>query len=147
MLGTNFKPTSTPAPAPSPSPSPARPASFASGTSDSGAGRTGGSGILSSDVSIKGDVTFKSELIIDGQVEGTIKSGGSLTVGQNAKIKADIEAGSVTIHGTVDGNITASERCALEPGATVRGDISAPRLALNENATFLGRASISTKRP
>ncbi len=136
MLGTNSRPASTSTP---PSSSPSR-------FGNESASRAGGSGILSSDVSIKGDVTFKNELVVDGQVEGTIKSSGSLTVGQNAKIKADISASSVTVYGNVTGNITASERCALEPGASVQGDISAPRLALNENAAFMGRATISTKK-
>jgi cytoskeletal protein CcmA (bactofilin family) len=52
----------------------------------------------------------------------------------------------VTIHGTVNGNVSASERCVLEPGGTVRGDIEAPRLALDENATFLGSAKIDARR-
>ena len=140
MLGQSSRnaPPSTPPPVPS------RLGSF--GGTESSAGRSSPGGVLSSGVSIKGDVTFKNELVVDGQVEGTIKSTGSLTVGQNAKIKADITASSVTVYGNVTGNITATERCALEPGASVQGDISAPRLALNENAAFMGRATISTKK-
>ena len=105
--------------------------------------RTGG--VLSSGVSIKGDVTFRTELVIDGKVEGTITSTGTLTVGQHAQIHGDIRAGSVTVQGTVDGNVFASDRCALEAGATLRGDIEAPRLAVDESATFLGSAKISAK--
>src|SRR6266513_2945269 len=56
--------------------------------------------VLSSGVSIKGDVTFGKELLIDGEVEGTIKSSGALIIGQHARIRADISAGEVTIHGT-----------------------------------------------
>jgi cytoskeletal protein CcmA (bactofilin family) len=106
--------------------------------------RTGA--VLSSGVSIKGDVTARNELLIDGEVEGTIKSSGTLIIGEHAHIHADITAGAVTIHGTVNGNVSASERCVLEPGGTVRGDIEAPRLALDENATFLGSAKIDARR-
>lgn len=102
--------------------------------------------MLSSGVSIKGDVTFKTELVIDGEVEGSITSTGTLTVGEHARIRGDIMAGSVSVKGTVEGNVTATERCALEAGATLRGDIEAPRLAVDENATFLGSAKISAKR-
>jgi len=42
--------------------------------------------------------------------------------------------------------VTASERCTLGSGATLRGDIAAPRLAVDENATFLGSAQITAKR-
>ena len=105
--------------------------------------RTGA--LLSSGVSIKGDVTFRTALVIDGEVDGTIKSTGSLTVGQHGRIRGEVRAGSVIVQGTVEGNVFASDRCALEAGATLRGDIEAPRLAVDENATFLGSAKISSK--
>jgi cytoskeletal protein CcmA (bactofilin family) len=143
MFNSNKKPdTVTPPPAPPPpnppTVSPDRPIAAAPVT------RTGA--VLSSGVSIKGDVTFGKELLIDGEVEGTIKSSGALIIGQHARIRADITAGAVTIHGTVNGNVSALERCVLEPGGTVRGDIEAPRLALDENATFLGSAKIAARR-
>lgn len=102
-------------------------------------------GILSSGVSIKGSVTFRSELLIDGKVEGEINSSGRLTVGKNARIRGEIRAKSVIVDGTVDGNIVAGERCQLRAGCTLRGDIEAPRLVVDEAATFLGSAKISTK--
>jgi cytoskeletal protein CcmA (bactofilin family) len=142
MFQSNRKPdpvTPPPAPAPPnpPTVSPDRPIAATP------VPRTGA--VLSSGVSIKGDVTFRNELLIDGEVEGTIKSSGTLTIGHHAHIRANITAGAVTIHGTVNGNVSASERCVLEPGGTVRGDIEAPRLALDENATFLGSAKIAAR--
>ena len=131
-------PPTAPAPPNPPPASPSRPIAAAP------VARTGA--VLSSGVSIKGDVTFRNELLIDGEVEGTIKSSGALIIGQHARIRADITAGAVTIHGTVNGNVSASERCVLEPGGAVRGDIEAPRLALDENATFLGSAKITSRR-
>lgn len=101
--------------------------------------------VLSSGVSIKGDVTFGTELVIDGAVEGNITSTGRLTVGTHATVIGDIRAGFVTIQGSVDGNVVATERCALEAGANLHGDIESPRLAVDENASFVGSATISTR--
>ena len=42
---------------------------------------------LSSDVEIKGSIKFHKELLIDGKVEGKIKSDGLLTIGENADIR------------------------------------------------------------
>jgi cytoskeletal protein CcmA (bactofilin family) len=139
MFGSSPK-VEPPAPSPAPAPPPARPVTpaYQPDAVKSGA-------VLSSGVSIKGDLIFKTELVIDGEVEGTIKSSGLLTVGEHGLIKGEIRAGSVTVRGTVEGNVFASDRCALEAGATLRGDIEAPRLAVDENATFLGSAKISTK--
>jgi cytoskeletal protein CcmA (bactofilin family) len=103
-------------------------------------------GILSSGVSIKGSVKFLNELLIDGEVEGTIDSPGTLTVGEQARIRGEIKAKSVTVRGTVEGNISATERCELQAGCTLRGDIEAPRLVVDENATFFGSAKIATKK-
>jgi cytoskeletal protein CcmA (bactofilin family) len=102
-------------------------------------------GILSTGVSIKGSVSFRTELLIDGEVEGEISSSGRLTVGKNAQIRGQIRAKSVIVDGTVEGNIVAAERCQLRAGCTLRGDIEAPRLVVDEAATFLGSAKISTK--
>lgn len=105
-----------------------------------------GGGTLSSGVSIKGTVKFQKELTLDCQVEGTIDSQGRLTVGKQARIKGDIRTRSVIVDGTVDGNITAGERCELRAGCTVNGDIEAPRLVVDEAASFVGSAKIATQK-
>lgn len=103
------------------------------------------SGSLSSGVSIKGTVKFRSELVIDGQVEGTIDSVGRLTVGRNGHVRGDIRTRSVTVHGTVDGNLSAGEKCELRSGCTLRGDIESSRLVVDDDVTFIGSAAIATQ--
>jgi len=104
--------------------------------------------VLSSGVSITGSVKFRNQLQIDGEVKGTIESAGTLTIGKHAHIRGEIRTKSVVVQGTVEGNIFAAERCELQAGCTLRGDIEAPRLVVDENAAFLGSAKIATqKRP
>jgi len=105
-----------------------------------------GGGTLSSGVSIKGSVKFQKELTLDCEVEGQINSQGRLTVGKQARIKGDIKTRSVIFDGTVNGNITAGERCELRAGCTVNGDIEAPRLVVDEAASFIGSAKIATQK-
>jgi cytoskeletal protein CcmA (bactofilin family) len=97
-------------------------------------------------VTIKGTVKFKNELLIDGEVEGAIDSTGTLTVGEHASIRGEIKSKSVKVRGNVEGDIFASERCELQAGCTLRGDIEAPRLIVDENATFLGSAKVSPQK-
>src|ERR1700674_4185560 len=103
-------------------------------------------GTLSSGVSIKGNVKFSKELLVDCEVEGKIEATGRLTIGKNAKIKGEIRTKSVIVDGTVGGNITAAERCELRAGCTVHGDIEAPRLVVDEAASFIGSAKIATPK-
>jgi cytoskeletal protein CcmA (bactofilin family) len=99
--------------------------------------------VLSSGVSIKGSVKFGNALLIDGEVEGTINSTGTLTIGTHAHVRGEIRTKSVKVQGTVEGNIFVTERCELQAGGTLHGDIEAPRLVVNEDATFLGSAKIA----
>jgi cytoskeletal protein CcmA (bactofilin family) len=101
---------------------------------------------LSRGVSIKGSVKFLNELLIDGEVEGTINSTGTLAIGEHARIRGEIRTKSVKVRGTVEGNIFVTERCELQTGCTFHGDIEATRLVINENATFLGSAKVGTRR-
>jgi cytoskeletal protein CcmA (bactofilin family) len=98
--------------------------------------------LLSRGVSIKGSVKFLNELLIDGDVEGTIDSTGMLTIGEHARIRGEIRTKSVKVRGTVESNIFVTECCELQAGCTLRGDIEAPRLVVDENATFLGSAKV-----
>src|SRR4051794_1163906 len=124
-----------------PPPAPAKPEPAPNGATDVNRG-----GTLSSGVSIKGTVKFQKELTLDCEVEGTINSQGRLTVGKQAKIKGDIKTRSVIVDGTVNGNITAGERCELRAGCSVNGDIEAPRLVVDEAASFIGSAKIATQK-
>ncbi|MEP7015129.1 MAG: polymer-forming cytoskeletal protein [Verrucomicrobiota bacterium] len=108
------------------------------------AGKSGG--LLSRGVSIKGTVKFLNELLIDGEVEGEIQSTGTLSIGEHAQIRGAIRAKSVKVRGSVEGDISATERCELQAGCTLRGDIESPRLVVDENATFLGSAKVGTPK-
>jgi cytoskeletal protein CcmA (bactofilin family) len=99
--------------------------------------------LLSRGVSIKGLVKFLNELRV-GEVEGTIDSTGTLTLGEHALIRGEIRTKSVKVRGTVEGNVFVTERCELQAGCTLRGDIEAPRLMVDEDATFVGSAKVGT---
>jgi len=100
-------------------------------------------GILSRGVSIKGSVKFLGELVIDGEVEGSIDSPGKLCISEHGQIKGEIRAKSVKVQGNVEGDIFASERCELRAGCVLQGDIEAPRLIVDENAAFCGNAKVA----
>ena len=118
--------------------------SVAPGPSNSTFMPTQAGALLSRGVSIKGSVKLVNPLLIDGEVEGTIDSTGTLTLGEHALIRGEIRTKSVKVRGTVEGTIFVTERCELQAGCTLRGDIEAPRLMVEENATFCGSAKVGT---
>ena len=98
--------------------------------------------VLLPDVEIKGKVRFQNDLIVDGKIEGEIVSDGSLTIGENARIKAEIKTSSVVVYGKVHGNITVSDRIELRKDAEVVGDIKAKVLTMEAGAIFVGSSTV-----
>jgi len=91
-------------------------------------------------VRVEGKVIGGEDLTIDGDVEGSIELGGhSLTIGQEANIKADLLAKTVVISGKVQGNVKGVDKVDLSPTASVQGDISAPRFSMADGATVTGK--------
>jgi cytoskeletal protein CcmA (bactofilin family) len=100
--------------------------------------------ILSSDVEIKGTIKFTNDLLVDGKIEGEVASDGNLTVGENARIKAEIRTATVVVYGKVQGNITATDRIELKSSAEVIGDIKTKTLSIEAGAVFVGRSTVGT---
>lgn len=102
---------------------------------------------LSSDVEIKGVIKFKTDLFVDGNIEGEIISPGTLVVGEHAEIRGEIRTKSVTVLGTLQANVTVDERCELRGRAKLIGDLKAARLVIEEGTTFIGKSEVMPNRP
>jgi cytoskeletal protein CcmA (bactofilin family) len=99
---------------------------------------------LGSTVFIKGDITAQEPLTIAGRVDGTINvTGHIVTVERGAHIDADISAAGIVIAGEVKGSLAADSRIHLQPGADVEGDLSAPRIAVDEGAFVQGKIQVA----
>jgi cytoskeletal protein CcmA (bactofilin family) len=99
--------------------------------------------LISKSVAIKGEVSCDEDLYIDGQVEGIINPKGyRLTIGPNGRVKANITARAVVVHGNVEGNIHASDRVDLKQSATVVGDIVTHRISIDDGVSLKGSINV-----
>jgi cytoskeletal protein CcmA (bactofilin family) len=99
---------------------------------------------------IDGRIASREDLTIDGEVKGSIELGEhSLTIGTGAAVTADLAAKTITIGGTVTGNVVATDKVDLQSTGSVHGDIVAPRLFMADGATIRGKVHIQgrTKEP
>ena len=95
---------------------------------------------------IKGDLTGEEDLIIDGRVEGKVElRKHNITVGKNGRVKADLYGKVITVEGEVHGNLYGEEQLVLRQSSTVRGNILAPRVVLEDGANFKGSIDMSPK--
>ncbi len=143
VIGQNQEEVSGSLSAHSEAPTPVSPARSESGYNTA---RSGSStrNVLSSDVDIKGNVKFTDDLLVDGKIVGEISSAGNLTVGENARIKAEIQTGSIVVYGKIHGNLTASSRIDLKSSAEVIGDIKATTLSIEAGAIFVGKSMVGS---
>jgi cytoskeletal protein CcmA (bactofilin family) len=102
--------------------------------------------VLNSDVDIKGTLKFSGELTFDGKLDGDIASEGTLNLGDNAVIKGNINASSVVVRGKVTGNVIAREKIDIKAKTELFGDIKAPRLAIEEGVTFVGKTDVNPNK-
>jgi cytoskeletal protein CcmA (bactofilin family) len=102
-----------------------------------------GSTVIGKSVVIRGDLSGNEDLYIDGDIEGTVTLQESrLTIGPNARVRADISVRDVIIFGHLTGNVQATGRVDLRQSALVNGDILAGRLSIEESAVLTGRVEL-----
>ena len=96
--------------------------------------------MITDQVEIKGTMAFDGALEFNGNFEGEIISEGTLTIGSEAVIKAEIQAAKVIIRGKVQGNIIATDSVEVCDQAELFGDVRSAKFILSESATFRGRS-------
>jgi cytoskeletal protein CcmA (bactofilin family) len=128
-------PQSTPPPQAQPAPAPRNPVP-----------QTKEHAVIGPTISIKGDLAGEEDLLIEGRLEGKIEMRRhSVTIGKRGHIKADIYGKTITVEGTVEGNLFGEEQLIVRQSGTVRGNIVSPRVALEDGSNFKGNIDMSPK--
>jgi len=95
---------------------------------------------------VSGQLSFQGPARIDGKVDGEVTCQGTLTIGEDAEVKAKISGQVVIIHGKVEGNVSAKERIELLAPARLIGNINAPRLIITAGVVFDGDCSMGVAK-
>ena len=97
------------------------------------------SGFVGGGTVVTGEANFKAMMRVDGHLSGRVSSSsGTLIVGANGKVDANIEVAVAVIHGTINGDIIATQRLELGRAAKVHGNIQTPSLIIEQGAIFEG---------
>ncbi len=95
---------------------------------------------ISQGIKIKGEVTGSEDLFVDGQVDGKLSlTNGSLTIGPNGHVKADVTAREVIVRGKVEGKVSGRDKVQLWSTGQVTGEVQTDRLAIEDGALLRGR--------
>lgn len=89
---------------------------------------------------IRGRVNGSGDLRVDGQVNGEILlSQGDLTLGESARVDATVRADNIHVSGQLEGDVQTQGQLTVASGASVRGNVRAKTLTLEEGANFSGQ--------
>lgn len=102
--------------------------------------------LLGRDTEIEGTFTFSDTIRVDGCIKGKLVSAkGTVIIGENAQIDADVKVGVAIVRGKVNGRIEAHQRIEVYSPAQVIGDISAPTITIDSGVIFNGNCQMNTE--
>ena len=79
-------------------------------------------------------------MFVDGLVDGKLNlTNGSLTIGPNGTVKADVFAREVIVRGKIEGKVTGRDKVQLWSTGQVTGEVQTDRLAIEEGALLKGK--------
>jgi len=102
--------------------------------------------VLGPTLKFKGELSAEEDLLIQGQIEGSIKHTSNLTIGKEGKVKANVAAEYIAVEGEVKGDLTSSQSVTIHEGAEIDGNIYSPTVSLIEGATFNGSIDMTGKK-
>lgn len=105
---------------------------------------TAPAGHLTASIVIKGEITGRDDLFIDGEVQGSIRlEDGRVTIGPNGRVTADVQAREIVVRGTVRGSLQGSDRVQIGPTGRATGDVLTRLISIEEGAEVHGKVEIN----
>lgn len=98
--------------------------------------------IIAQGVKVEGEFTSSGDVVIDGEVTGSIQTAASLRVGESARIQADVTAVSAVVAGAIQGNVRISDRLELLDSSVIHGDVECQTLSVAPGAKINGRLTM-----
>ena len=102
--------------------------------------------VLGPTLRFKGELSADEDVIIQATVEGTIVHHTKiLTIGKHGQVKANINAAVIVVEGTVEGDLTGDDAVIIKSTGKVTGNVTVPRITLEDGASFNGRIDMKPK--
>jgi cytoskeletal protein CcmA (bactofilin family) len=99
--------------------------------------------VIAQGVKVEGEFAAQGNVVIEGELTGSVETSQALQVGQEARIYADVVAKTAVIAGEIQGNIRVSEKLELRESSKVHGDIDADTLSVSPGAKINGRITMN----
>src|SRR5215470_1074193 len=102
--------------------------------------------VLGPTLRFKGELHADEELLIKGQIEGSITHSQRITVCGEGVVKANIKAQTIVVEGTVEGDLQADKAIQIKDTARLKGNVHAPSVSIVEGAQFNGGVAMDVSK-
>jgi len=102
--------------------------------------------VIGASVKVDGDFTSNGNVLVQGILNGSLKTKGNLRVDEGAKIKADVQAANASVSGEIEGNVTIKDNLDLGSSAKIAGDIITKVLSIEPGAVLNGHCLVSASQ-
>lgn len=103
-----------------------------------------GDTVIGGAVKVEGNFVGEGNVIVEGQLQGTLKTKHNVTIGAGAKVKANVEAVDVFLAGELIGNVKATGKLLLKAGAKLNGNVETGMLAVEPGAILNGKCTMTS---
>lgn len=103
--------------------------------------------IIGPSVRVEGNFFGEGDVVVEGEVVGSLKTTKNLRVGERAMIEANVEAQTALISGEVRGNLTVKDRTELTSTARIHGDIKTAVISIDSGAVVYGKCECGESAP
>ncbi len=100
--------------------------------------------IIGSSIKVKGNFSGQGNVVIEGQLEGSLKTSANLLIGEQAKVVANIEAKEAIINGEIQGNLKVKKYLSIGKSARVMGDVRCGEISIARGAFLNGQLIINS---
>jgi len=99
--------------------------------------------IIGSTITVSGKLRSDEQVRVHGKISGLIETTADIVVEQEGTIEAEVATRNLDVHGSIVGNVVASDRFEIHPTGVVAGDIRAPRVILSDGCTYKGHIEVT----
>ncbi len=101
--------------------------------------------VIGASVKVDGDFISDGDVLVQGILNGSLKTKGNLRIEQGAKIKADVESANAQVYGEIEGNVSIQGNLIIGSSAKISGDITTKVLSIEPGAVLNGHCSVSAE--